>query len=75
MVTRNAVLIWLGILMLSGIFLMGQESWAPCLDGDGDGYGASGSGEGACPLEGWDCADDDETINPGVPEVGGNYID
>ena len=29
MFTRKTGIVWLGIILISGIFLMGQESWAP----------------------------------------------
>ncbi len=53
--------------------------WFP--DGDLDGYGVEEGSKFACdPGEGWsdragDCADDEETINPGADEVCGDGID
>ena len=29
MLRRNLVPVWIGIILLSGMFLMGQESWGP----------------------------------------------
>jgi len=41
MLKRKHLPAWIGILLLSGMFLMGQDSWSPteCIDNDGDGYG------------------------------------
>ncbi len=73
MFKRDTVLIWLGILMLSGLFLMGQDAWAPCVDVDKDGYG-SASIE-SCPNTGWDCNDSEAGINPGAAEILDNGVD
>ncbi len=60
--------VWLGILVLSGMFLMGQQTWPPpeCVDDDGDGYGNPASA--GCLHSGWDCDDDDADRNPGAAE-------
>lgn len=73
MFKRNTVLIWVGILVLSGVFLMGQEDWAPCEDMDGDGFGVTSSA--SCPNPGLDCNDGDPGINPGAFDIPGNGID
>ena len=75
MFKRNTSLIWVGILVLSGVFLMGQETWTPpvCLDIDGDGYGVQHMP--LCPNLGFDCNDNDPLINPGAIDVPGNGID
>ncbi len=58
----------LGILVLSTMFLMGQETWPPaaCVDKDGDGYGSPASA--TCTYPQLDCNDNDVAINPGVSE-------
>ena len=59
--------IWIGILFLTGIFLLGQESWSPpCTDLDGDGYGNPGSER--CEYPFFDCDDSNPEINPGIQE-------
>lgn len=75
MCKRNTSLIWFGILVLSGLFLMGQETWAPppCTDNDGDGFGAVATP--SCTYPWWDCDDDDADIHPGAVEIAGNGID
>ncbi len=72
MFSRNLIPIWFGIIILSGLFLMGQDAWpplpAPCQDGDGDYYGRYGAD--TCPFPGIiDCDDTDPDINPGVEEL------
>ena len=68
MFRRNLVPVWIGIILLSGMFLMGQDTWAPqeCIDNDGDGYGNPASE--SCPNSGWDCNENNPEINPGVIE-------
>lgn len=40
MFRRNLIPVWLGIILLSGMFLMGQDTWSPpCVELDPDGYG------------------------------------
>jgi hypothetical protein len=75
MFRRKTALIWLGILVLSGLFLMGQETWSPppCTDMDGDGFGAVPTP--SCQYPFWDCDDDDPDINPLGVEIAGNGID
>jgi len=63
---RNIVLVWLGILLLSGTFLLGQQSWPPpqgCMDTDEDGYGNPASP--FCTHSGFDC-DDDPADDPSI---------
>jgi formylglycine-generating enzyme required for sulfatase activity len=68
---RDLVPVWFGIIVLSGMFLMGQESWPPpqsdCTDNDGDGYGSPSSS--SCEYWGLDCDDTNPNINPGVIEA------
>jgi hypothetical protein len=75
MFRRNTGMVWLGILVLSSIFLLGQETWepAPCVDNDGDGYGSSGISQ--CPKGWFDCNDNDPEINFEAIEIAGNGID
>lgn len=75
MFKRDTALIWLGILLLSSMFLMGQESWPPpeCLDMDGDGYGSAEMA--LCPNPQYDCADGNADINPGAIDIPDNGID
>jgi len=75
MFKRNTFPVWLGILVLSSIFLMGQETWElpPCTDMDGDGFGAVLSL--SCQYPFLDCDDDDPDINPLAIEIAGNGID
>ncbi len=81
MFTHRTLYIWIGILCLSGMFLLGQDSWPPaarCIDVDGDGYGSDieGSDLSLCDYPGLvDCDDSVETgfnVNPGADE-GENY--
>ncbi len=61
--------VWIGIILLSGMFLMGQDTWVPpteCIDFDEDGYGNPASD--ICPNPEWDCNDNNPEINPGVIE-------
>jgi formylglycine-generating enzyme required for sulfatase activity len=60
--------VWVGILCLSGMFLMGQDTWGPtpCTDLDGDGYGNPASTSCANPE--LDCDDTNAAVNPGVTE-------
>jgi len=61
--------VWIGIILLSGMFLMGQDTWAPpteCIDFDEDGYGNPASD--TCLNPEWDCNDNSPDINPGVLE-------
>ena len=63
MFKRNTFPVWVGILVLSGVFLMGQETWEPppCTDADGDGFGAVATPY--CQYPFWDCDDDNADIN------------
>jgi hypothetical protein len=68
MFKKNLIAVWIGILILSGMFLMGQESWPPlCTDLDGDGYGDPVSL--FCPHHELDCDDSDAEIYPGRIET------
>ena len=69
MFTPRSLLVLMGILCLSGMFLMGQESWAPasCYDADGDGYGSSSME--LCPNPEWDCHDGLADVYPGAIEI------
>jgi hypothetical protein len=73
MFSRKSRPVWIGIILLSGMFLTGQETWPPqeCIDYDRDGYGNPASE--SCPNPGWDCNDNNPAINPGVVE--GPYDD
>ena len=68
MLSRKTLPIWIGVIVLSGMFLMGQEGWgpAPCTDLDGDGYGSPASS--GCTQPQLDCDDDNPDVNPGEPE-------
>lgn len=75
MFTRRTLTVWTGILLLSSLFLMGQEQplWAPsdllyCEDLDGDGYGVRPAL--FCPfLLLVDCDDLDPNVHPRGVEV------
>ena len=69
MFSRRTLRVWVGIMLLSGMFLMGQETWAPpaCVDNDGDGYGSPTSA--SCTYPELDCDDTVPAINPGATEV------
>ncbi len=72
MFSRNLIPIWFGIIILSGLFLMGQDAWpplpAPCQDADGDHVGLFGSA--SCPFPDMiDCDDNNRFINPNVEEM------
>jgi len=68
MFRRNLIPVWVGIMLLSGMFLMGQETWPPpaCVDNDGDGYGSPASA--GCAHPELDCDDTNPAINPGASE-------
>jgi hypothetical protein len=66
MFRRSLILAWIGIIALSGMFLLGQEGWAPCTDNDGDGYGSPASA--SCRYPGFDCDDNNQDIHPGATE-------
>jgi len=66
MFRRSLISVWIGILVLSGMFLMGQEAWPPCTDLDGDEYGNPASA--LCRHPDLDCDDSNADRNPGVPE-------
>ena len=61
--------VWLGIVLLSGMFLLGQQSWPPeqeCVDNDGDGYGNPAAPW--CTYSQLDCDDGNPDMNPGATE-------
>ena len=68
MVSRSTVIVWMGIILLSGMFLMGQDTWPlpDCFDNDGDGYGNPASR--GCAFPDLDCDDDNALVNPGTIE-------
>lgn len=73
---RNLVPAWLGIVLLSGMFLMGQEDWLPpepCVDLDGDGCGNPGSD--VCMYPYVDCDDTDPAVSPVEEEACENGVD
>lgn len=69
MLRRNLIPLWTGILVLSGMFLMGQQSEWPCtcVDNDGDGYGSPACD--MCTYPELDCDDDDPDVYPDAPEI------
>ncbi len=68
MLRRDLVFVSLGILALSGMFLLGQEPWSSaCPDIDGDGYGNPPSPYCLYPY--LDCDDLDPDIHPGAVEA------
>jgi len=74
MFTRKTLTVWTGIILLSSLFLMGQEpAWAPsdllyCEDVDGDGYGVRPAL--LCPyVLKLDCDDLNPAVHPGVIEA------
>jgi len=69
MFRHSLIPLWIGIALLSGMFLVGQQSWSPeqpCTDNDGDGYGNPASPE--CTYPQLDCNNSNRYINPGVLE-------
>ena len=72
----NLIPVWIGVILFSGIFLMGQDTWPPqptCTDVDEDGYG--NPADASCTYPELDCDDSDETINPGSTEVCDDDVD
>ncbi len=74
MLTHRTLTVWTGIILVSSMFLMGQEAgWAPsdllyCQDLDGDGYGVRPAL--LCPFVLYlDCDDSDPWVNPSVIEA------
>ncbi len=74
MLTRRTLTVWTGIILLSSMFLMGQQTgWAPsdvlyCEDVDGDGYGVRPAL--LCPFVLYlDCNDLDPLVNPRAVEI------
>ncbi len=70
MFSRRTFCVWVGILMLSGMFLMGQDAWVEppeCVDTDGDGYGSPAST--GCTYSAPDCDDTNPDVNPGGVEA------
>ena len=75
MLTRRTLTVWTGIILLSSMFLMGQNppGWSPsdvlyCQDLDGDGYGVVPAL--LCPYAFYlDCDDSRPDVNPGRTEA------
>jgi hypothetical protein len=74
MFSRRTLLPWTGIILLSALFLMGQQTWPPdvypiyCQDDDLDGYGVHPAI--LCPyLIYLDCDDTNPDVNPGAFEI------
>jgi len=69
MTNRHLIPAWIGILLLSGLFLTGQDTWPGpgCIDEDGDGYGSIVSAQ--CTYPELDCNDQDAAVHPGAPEL------
>ena len=70
MFSRRTLPVWIGLIFLSGMFLMGQDTWGPpptCVDTDGDGYGNPASASCAHPE--LDCDDTNADVYPGAPEL------
>ncbi|MCP4626233.1 MAG: hypothetical protein GY850_22400, partial [bacterium] len=67
--TLKTFLVWMGILCLTGLLLLGQESCEPvppCIDLDKDGYGDPASI--GCAYPELDCDDENHYANPGATE-------
>jgi formylglycine-generating enzyme required for sulfatase activity len=66
---KGLIRVWVGILVLSGMFLLGQDSWEPaeCTDLDGDGYGSPA--DVSCMYPELDCDDGNADVYPGAPEL------
>jgi len=73
MFRRNLISVWVGVILLSGMFLYGQETWPPCVDNDGDGWGNPASI--LCAHPNLDCDDTKPDVNPGAAEICDNAID
>jgi len=69
MFSRSSGLAWAGILVLSGMFLLGQDTWPPsvCVDSDGDGYGSPAAP--TCTYPEPDCDDARADVHPGRVEA------
>ena len=66
---KRLIPVWVGIVVLSGMFLMGQETWTPpaCVDNDGDGFGSPASA--LCSNPEPDCDDSNGHVYPNAPEL------
>lgn len=76
MISRKTLPVWTGVVLLSGMFLMGQEDWLtpqPCVDLDGDGCGHPESY--ACEFPYFDCNDSDPDVSPAKEELCDNGVD
>ena len=69
MFKKNLLPVWIAIILLSGMFLMGQEPWSPaeCIDNDGDGYGNPAAA--SCTYPELDCDDTNADVSPGAEEI------
>jgi sulfatase modifying factor 1 len=76
MFRRNLIPVWIGIIVLSSMFLMGQEAWGPLTcptDTDGDGYGDPG--DLSCTHPEPDCNDANRYVYPNALEFCNDGID
>ena len=70
MLKKRFIPVWIGIVLVCGMFLMGQDTWVPsldCSDLDGDGFGFIASN--LCPQPYADCCDQEADVYPGAPEL------
>ena len=67
MYSRKTALVWIGIAALSGMFLLGQEPWPTCQDGDADGYGDPA--DPSCTYAELDCDDGNADVYPDAAET------
>lgn len=69
MLAPRTLPVLIGILLLSGMFLVGQDTWPPpaCVDHDGDGYGNPASASCTYPTR--DCDDENPEVYPDAPEL------
>jgi len=69
MFKRSLIPIWIGIIILPGMLLIGQQGCVlpTCVDTDEDGYGSPA--HPTCPNPEPDCDDNNADIYPGAPEL------